>query len=69
MPCLFYGGLATPLQSGVRRTCLIRVDGPQSETHSPRRGGGYHLLDPAEFALQGNGCCCTFLPSVLRNYP
>ena len=30
---VLYGGPATPLQSGVRRTCLIRVDGPQSETH------------------------------------
>lgn len=29
-------------------------------------GGGYHLQGPASPALTGNGCCCTYLPCVLR---
>jgi hypothetical protein len=30
-------------------------------------GGGYRLLGPASPTLRGNGCCCTYLPCVLRN--
>ncbi len=30
-------------------------------------GGGYRLLSPASPALRGNGCCCTYLPCLLRN--
>ena len=30
-------------------------------------GGGYHLLSPISPALQGSGCCCTYLPCVLRH--
>ena len=29
-------------------------------------GGRYHLQGPASPQLTGNGCCCTFLPCVLR---
>ena len=29
-------------------------------------GGGYRLLGPAEPASSENGCCCTYLPCVLR---
>lgn len=32
-------------------------------------GGGYRLLGPAAPALGGSGCCCTYLPVVLRNAP
>jgi hypothetical protein len=31
-------------------------------------GGGYTLLRPAASTLQGSGCCCTYLPCVLRKY-
>jgi hypothetical protein len=31
-------------------------------------GGGYTLLQPAASAGQGSGCCCTYLPCVLRKY-
>jgi len=30
-------------------------------------GGGYALLAPYQPALRGSGCCCTYLPCVLRN--
>jgi ABC-type glycerol-3-phosphate transport system substrate-binding protein len=29
-------------------------------------GGGYLLQGPARPALTGNGCCCTFLPCMIR---
>jgi hypothetical protein len=30
-------------------------------------GGAYRLTSPDQPSLRGNGCCCTFLPLVLRN--
>jgi len=32
-------------------------------------GKNYRLLGPAVPTLRGNGCCCTYLPCVLRNLP
>ena len=32
-------------------------------------GGGYRLLAPVAPALRGSGCCCTYLPLVMRQYP
>ena len=29
-------------------------------------GGGYRLSEAAPSALTGSGCCCTYLPCVLR---
>jgi len=31
-------------------------------------GGGYMLLGPVAPELQGSGCCCTYLPCVLRQH-
>ena len=31
-------------------------------------GGGYRLLAPASVELTGSGCCCTFLPCVMRQW-
>ncbi len=31
-------------------------------------GGGYHLQGPAAPRLRGSGCCCLYLPLVLRNH-
>jgi len=28
----------------------------------------YHLLSPAVPISSENGCCCTYLPCILRNY-
>jgi hypothetical protein len=30
-------------------------------------GGSYRLLGPSAPILQGSGCCCTYLPCILRN--
>jgi hypothetical protein len=30
-------------------------------------GGAYLLLGPSAPELQGSGCCCTYLPCILRN--
>ena len=30
--------------------------------------GARYLLGPASPTLRGNGCCCTYLPCVLRNH-
>jgi len=34
---------------------------------SEARGGGYRLVGAAP-AANGSGCCCTYLPYVLRQY-
>jgi hypothetical protein len=31
-------------------------------------GGGYTLLSPATSTQQGSGCCCTYLPCILRKH-
>jgi len=31
-------------------------------------GGGYALTSPYEPALRGSGCCCTYLPCMLRSW-
>ena len=31
-------------------------------------GGDYYLLDPAALNLRGSGCCCTYLPCIVRNF-
>ena len=46
---------------GYRLTVLAwQVEGSAS-------GGGYRLLGPASPTLRGNGCCCAYLPCVVRN--
>jgi hypothetical protein len=30
------------------------------------RGGGYTLFSPMTTVLRGSGCCCTFLPCVMK---
>ncbi len=29
-------------------------------------GGGYLLIGPASPTLRGNGCCCTYLPWIMK---
>lgn len=31
-------------------------------------GGDYYLLGAAAPNLRGSGCCCTYLPCILRNF-
>lgn len=30
-------------------------------------GGAYRLLGPSAPNLRGSGCCCTYLPCIVRN--
>jgi hypothetical protein len=32
-------------------------------------GGDYHLQLLSSPSLRGSGCCCTYLPCVLKNFP
>jgi hypothetical protein len=43
---------------------LTSVSLPTGETMS---GGGYQLLSLAKSAATGSGCCCTYLPCILRD--
>jgi hypothetical protein len=31
-------------------------------------GGSYALVSPSAPTLRGSGCCCTYLPCILRNW-
>ncbi len=43
-----------------------QVTGGVWQARRAASGGPYRLLDPAAPALTGNGCCCLFLPCVMR---
>jgi hypothetical protein len=40
--------------------------GPQADNVSA--GGAYRLLGPSALDLNGSGCCCTYLPCIMRKY-
>ena len=44
---------------------LTSVGLPTNDTMS---GGRYQLLSVAQPAATGSGCCCTFLPCILRGW-
>jgi hypothetical protein len=41
---------------------------PAWQVSGAASGGEYRLLGPAAPMLRGSGCCCTYLPCVLRNH-
>jgi hypothetical protein len=43
---------------------LTSVSLPAGSTMS---GGGYQLLSLARSMASGSGCCCTYLPCIVRN--
>lgn len=54
----------TTLRGGHYR--LVRLDVGVNVTAA---GGGYMLWGPVVPEQQGAGCCCTYLPCVLRSFP
>ena len=38
-----------------------------AQTGSIAAGGAYRLLGPSVPNLRGSGCCCTYVPCILRN--
>ena len=45
-----------------------RLTGLTWQVEGTAGGGGYRLLAPTAPRLRGNGCCCTWLPCVVRNH-
>ncbi|MCJ7739270.1 MAG: hypothetical protein MUQ10_18480 [Anaerolineae bacterium] len=62
-PTTLYGVESSTVSGGGYYLASLtwHVDGTAS-------GSGYHLLSPAAPALRGNGCCCTYIPCVWRNF-
>jgi hypothetical protein len=56
------GAVTTPVASGGRYRLTVTTWRVSGSAH----GGGYRLQGPARPALTGNGCCCTYLPCVIR---
>jgi hypothetical protein len=46
-------------------TYQLTSAGPQTDNVSA--GGAYRLLGLAAPTQRGSGCCCTYLPCILRN--
>ncbi len=55
--------------SGVASGGGYRLTGLVWRVQGLAAGGGYLLTVPASPRLRGNGCCCTYLPCVLRHSP
>jgi hypothetical protein len=60
-PCMVEQGVVSG--GGYRLTSLVwQISGTAS-------GGGYRLMGPSTPTQRGSGCCCTYLPLLLRNGP
>jgi len=57
------GGNTVTLSGG-----RYRLVSPGAGADIVASGGGYTLLRPAASMQSGSGCCCTYLPCVLRKY-
>ena len=47
----------------------IKIQEDRWQVITSASGGGYHLLSLKSASTGGNGCCCTYLPCVLRAFP
>lgn len=47
---------------------LRQSEGDAWQVSGTATGGGYVLAVPYAPTLRGNGCCCTYLPCVLRSW-
>ena len=55
------------VERGTASGGLYRLTGLAWQVEGAADGGGYRL-SPATPTLRGNGCCCTWIPCVLRNH-
>mgnify|MGYP000411160760 CR=1 FL=1 len=55
------------IQAGISAGGSYQLTALHWQVEGSTSGGGYHLLSPISPALQGSGCCCTYLPCVLRH--
>jgi hypothetical protein len=56
------------IEQGAASGAGYRLTGLTWRVEGTANGGGYRLLGPASPTLRGNGCCCTYLPCVLRDW-
>jgi hypothetical protein len=61
-------GGARVVQAGVASGGHYHLTVPAWQVAGAARGGDYRL-SPAAPLLRGSGCCCTYLPCVLRQFP
>jgi hypothetical protein len=47
---------------------LRQAQGSAWQVSGTVAGEGYHLAVPYTPALRGSGCCCTYLPCILRSW-
>jgi hypothetical protein len=62
-------GLGYSVQAGTAAGEGYRLTSLAWHADGTAGGGGYHLLAPASPTLRGSGCCCTYLPCVIRDSP
>jgi hypothetical protein len=58
----------TAAGGGYRLTSLAPAQGDTWQVQGSASGGGYRLLAPVTAGYVGSGCCCTYLPCVLRSH-
>ena len=54
------------IQPGVASGGGYRLSGLSWQISGTASGGGYRLLETSAPSLTGSGCCCSYLPCVLR---
>lgn len=65
------GALAAPryqIETGTISGGGYRLMTLGSQAGHVSAGGAYRLLGPAAPELRGSGCCCVYLPCVLRRW-
>jgi len=63
-------GLASPYQvaGGLISGGSYRLTTADWQVSGTASGGGYRLVGPAAPGAAGSGCCCTYLPCVMRDW-
>jgi len=71
-PAVAQPGGQSAVQNSISSGGNYRLIGLEEEAASAvtvASGGGYRLSQvPEAQTLAGSGCCCTYLPCILRNY-
>ena len=63
------GALSAPryqVETGIVSGGGYQITSSGTQPDSIAAGGAYRLLVPSAPNLQGSGCCCTYLPCILR---
>jgi len=56
------------VEEGIMAGGSYRLTSASLPDSEPMIGGGYQLLRLAGSTATGSGCCCTYLPCILRNW-